>query len=302
MSDRQPKAKLMTPLKSAILGAALATGLALASTGIARAGEAEEMLPDRQHWSFAGVFGTYDQGQLQRGFKIYQQVCSNCHALSMIAFRNLADKGGPSFSPEQVKALAATYKVKDLNDAGEIVERNARPSDYFPWNYANPTAAAATLGVAPPDMSLLAKARSYERGFPMFVFDMLPFTAYQEKGPDYIYALLVKGYTEPPKDFIVAEGSYYNAIYPGHNIHMANPLNLLFDEKTDKPSDATFYEDGTPFTRQQAARDITAFLMWTAEPKLEERKKTGFRVMIFLAIFAALLFFVKRRVWAGIAH
>ena len=302
MSDRQSKAKSMTPLKSVILGVALAAGLAMASTGALRASEVPEMLPDRQSWSFAGMFGTYDQAQLQRGFKIYQQVCSNCHSLSMVAFRNLADKGGPSFSPEQVKALAATYKVKDMNDVGEVAERNGRPSDYFPWSYANPAAAAATLGVAPPDMTLLAKARSYERGFPNFLLDMLPFTAYQEKGPDYIYSLLVKGYTAPPKGFEVAEGSYYNAIYPGHNIHMANPLNLLFDEATDKPGDAAFYEDGTPFTRQQAGRDIAAFLMWTAEPKLEERKKTGLRVMIFLAVFASLLFFVKRKVWAGIAH
>ena len=289
----------MRVIKSAILGAALVAGLGF---GIARAEEAEDMLPERQTWSFAGVFGKYDQAQLQRGFKVYKEVCSNCHGLSMVSFRNLAEKGGPGFSVEQVKALAATYKVKDLNDVGETVDRAARPSDAFPWAYANAQAAAATLGVAPPDMSLLAKARSYERGFPWFILDMLPFTAYQEKGPDYIYSLLVKGYVEPPKGFELPEGSNYNAIYPGHKIAMANPLNLLFDEKTGKPSDPAFYDDGTPFTREQVGHDVTAFLMWAAEPKLEERKNLGFKVMIFLAIFAFLLLLVKRKVWADIAH
>ena len=302
MTNDQMKAKPMSGIKSIMFGAALALSAAIQMFGPAQAEEHEGMLPERQTWSFAGVFGKYDQGQLQRGFKVYKEVCSNCHALSLISFRNLGDKGGPGFSEGQVKALAAEYKVKDLNDAGEMVDRPARPSDAYPWAYPNTTAAAATLGVSPPDMSLLAKARSYERGFPGFILDMLPLTAYQEKGVDYIYSLLVNGYTAPPAGFELPEGSNYNAIYPGHKIAMANPLNLLFDEKTNKPSDPAYYADKTPFTREQAARDVTAFMMWTAEPKLEERKRLGFRVMIFLGVFAALLFLVKRKVWAGLAH
>ena len=300
-------AAFRTCAAAALLGFALAGGFSTPVTAAETAGKAaeggghgEEMKPTRENWSFSGPLGGYNQAQLQRGFKIYREVCSNCHGLSLIAFRNLADKGGPAFSEGQVKALAAEYKVKDLSDTGDTVERAARPSDYFPWAYANTAAAAATLGVSPPDMSLLAKARSYERGFPNFLLDMLPVTAYQEKGADYIYSLLIHGYIEPPKGFELPEGSNYNAIYPGNKIAMANPLNLLFDEKTNKPSDPDYYADKTPFTREQAARDVTAFLMWAAEPKLEERKKTGLIVMLFLAVLTALLFLVKRKVWAGL--
>ena len=292
----------MSGIQSATIGLALAAFVGLAPLAMASAraaeGEMEEMVPERQSWSFSGPFGGYDQGQLQRGFKIYRNVCSNCHSLNLISLRNLMERGGPGFSEGQVKALSAEYKVKDLNDAGEVAERPGRPSDAFPWAYANPLAAAATLGVAPPDMSLLAKARSYERGFPGFLLDMLPFFSYQEKGPDYIYALLVKGYMEPPKGMEMPDGSNYNVIYPGHKIAMANPLNLLFDEKTNKPSEPDYYSDGTPFTREQAARDIISFMMWAAEPKLEERKSVGLAVMVFLAIFASLLYFVKKKIWA----
>ena len=298
----QVKASSMS-IKSALLGLTLAAGLSLAIAAPVSAEEAEEMQPVRQNWSFAGILGSYDQVQLQRGFKIYQQVCSNCHALSLISFRNLMDKSGPGFTEGQIKALAASYdKIKDMNDAGDIVDRKGRLSDAFPWAYPNATAAAATLGVAPPDMSLLAKARSYERGFPGFLLDMLPLTAYQEKGVDYIYSLLVNGYVEPPKGYDLPAGTYYNAVYPGHKIAMANPLNLLFDEKTSKPGDPAFYDDKTVFTREQAARDVSSFLMWAAEPRLEERKRLGVKVMIFLAVFAFLLLLVKRRIWANIAH
>lgn len=298
----QVKASSMS-IKSALLGLTLAAGLSLAIAAPVSAEEAQEMTPVRQNWSFAGILGSYDQVQLQRGFKIYQQVCSNCHALSLISFRNLMDKSGPGFTDGQIKALAASYdKIRDMNDTGDIVDRKGRLSDAFPWAYPNATAAAATLGVAPPDMSLLAKARSYERGFPGFLLDMLPLTAYQEKGVDYIYSLLVNGYVEPPKDYDLPAGTYYNAVYPGHKIAMANPLNLLFDEKTNKPGDPAFYDDKTVFTREQAARDVSSFLMWAAEPRLEERKRLGVKVMIFLAVFAFLLLLVKRRIWANIAH
>ena len=254
---------------------------------------------ERQSWSFWGPLGGFDKGQLQRGFKIYKEVCANCHSMNLVAFRNLGEAGGPGFSAGQVKALAASYKVKDgPNDAGDMFERAGLSSDHIPWNFANPNAARAALGALPPDMSLLAKARSYARPFAMFLVD--PLLQYQEKGPDYIVALLSKGYVEAPHGIELPAGTYYNSVFPGGKIAMANPLDLIFDAGTDKPSDAAFYTDGTVPTRVQVARDISAFLMWTAEPKLEERKQTGFKVMIFLAVFAALLLLVKRRIWAGL--
>lgn len=243
--------------------------------------ETEQPNPPRQSWSFAGPFGTYDRAQLQRGFKVYKDVCSNCHALSLISFRNLGDPGGPGFSEAQIKALAATYKIKDgPNDAGEMFERPGRPSDRFPWNFPNPQAARASLGVAPPDMSLLAKARSYERGFPLFIADAL--TQFQEQGPDYIVAIM-EGYTKDGDP-------NWNEYFPGHKIAMPKPLS---DGQVE-------YTDGSPQTVHQYAQDVAAFLMWAAEPKLEERKRMGFRVFVFLIVFAGLLYFVKRRIWAGV--
>jgi ubiquinol-cytochrome c reductase cytochrome c1 subunit len=238
----------------------------------------EQPKPPRQEWTFNGFFGRYDQAQLQRGFQVYREVCSNCHSLKMVAFRNLADRGGPSFSEAQVKALAAKYQIKDgPNDAGEMFERPGRPSDYFPWSFPNEQAARAALGAVPPDMSLLAKARSYERGFPLFLID--PIIQYQEQGPDYIYALL-NGYTDP-KD------PNWNEYMPGHKIAMPMPLS----------DGAVDYADGSPKTVPQYAKDVTAFLMWAAEPKLEERKRLGFGVLIFLFVYALLLLVVKKKIW-----
>jgi ubiquinol-cytochrome c reductase cytochrome c1 subunit len=248
----------------------------------AAAGEAQEApKPARQDWSFYGPFGKFDQPQLQRGFQVYREVCSNCHSLKSIAFRNLADPGSPGFSEAQVKALAAEYKIKDgPNDAGEMFERPGRPSDYFPWTFANPQAARAALGALPPDMSVLAKARSYHRGFPLFLVD--PIIQYQEHGADYIYALM-NGYTNE-KD------PNWNEYMPGHRIAMPKPLS----------DGLVTYSDGSPQTVAQYSKDVVAFLTWAAEPKLEERKKTGFRVIIFLILFASLLYFVKKRIWADI--
>jgi ubiquinol-cytochrome c reductase cytochrome c1 subunit len=239
--------------------------------------------PSRQSWSFSGFFGTYNQEQLQRGFKVYREVCSTCHRLS-IPFRTLAEPGGPGFSEGQVKALAATYQVTNdtPNDKGEIFKRPGIPSDDFPppEAYPNDEAAAATFGKAPPDMSLLAKARKYERGFPWFIFDALPFVQYQEVGADYVYAIL-NGYTHP-KD------PQWNLYFPGHKIAMPQPLN---DGQVE-------YTDGTPAKLANYAQDVTAFLSWAAEPTLAERKKIGLRVMIFLIVLAGLLYFTKKKVWA----
>ena len=251
-------------------------------------------MPPRQSWSFAGPFGAYDSAQLQRGFKVFREVCSTCHQASMLAFRDLADPEGPGFSAAQVKALAASYQIHDVDDSGQPVDRPGLPSDVLPWNYPNEAAAAATFGKAPPDMSFLAKARGVEVGFPRFIFDALPVPGgmYQEDGPDYIYALL-NGYTK-------LDDRNWNLYFPGHHIAMSSPLDQVVDPQTNKPFDDKFYTDGTPVTREQVARDVTAFLMWVSEPTLETRKKVGFRVMAFLIIFAGLLYGVKKRVWADV--
>ena len=263
--------------RSIVLAATVAASFLAIGMRAASAQEAEA--PPRQTWSFHGPFGTYDQAQLQRGFQVYREVCSTCHSLKMIAFRNLSDPGGPGFTPEQVKALAASYQIKDgPNDAGEMFDRPGRPSDYFPWTFANPQAAVAALGALPPDMSLLAKARSYERGFPQFLFD--PFIQYQEQGPDYIVALL-NGYSND-------NDPNWNEYMPGHKIAMPKPLS----------DGAVDYTDGAPKTVEQYSKDVAAFLMWAAEPKLEERKQLGFGVLLFLAAYAALLYATKRKIWA----
>jgi len=236
--------------------------------------------PERQSWSFAGPLGTFDRGQLQRGFRVYREVCSNCHSAKLISFRNLAQPGGPEFSEAQVKALAAEYKVQDgPADDGKMFERPGRPADRFPSNYANPEAAKAVLGAAPPDMSVLAKARTYSRGFPLFLVD--PFIQYQEHGVDYIYSLIAKGYSDD-------NDPNHNDFMPGGRIAMAKPLS---DGQVE-------YTDGSPETVEQYTRDVSAYMMWMAEPKLDERKRTGFKVMAFLILFAGLLYFTKKRVWA----
>jgi cytochrome c1 len=249
----------------------------------------EQVPPPRQKWSFSGPFGTYDPAQLQRGFKIYREVCSACHSMNLVAFRNLAERGGPGFSEAQVEQIASEYKIKDLDDQGNPIERPGRPADHFPAPFPNELAAkAANGGVAPPDMSTLAKARTYQRGFPWFIFDMI--TQYQEQGPDYIDALL-QGYVKPPEDFKVPPGGHYNKYFPGHNIAMPPPL---------VSDDQVTYDDGAPQTVEQYSRDITAFLMWVAEPHMVARKRIGFQVMIFLIVFAGLLYFTKKKVWHGV--
>ena len=263
---------------------ALSLTAGLAAAALPAAAAENQPSPPRQTWSFSGPFGQYDQAQLQRGFKIYREVCSSCHSLDLVAFRNLADPGGLGFSEAQAAAVAAEYKIKDVDDKGQPVERAGRPADYFPSPFPNAAAAAAANGVAPPDMSTLAKARVYLRGFPWFVFDM--FTQYQELGPDYIHAILT-GYEQAPKDFKLPDGGHYNKYFPGHNIAMPQPLQ----------DGQVTYEDGTPQTLDQYAKDVAAFLMWAAEPKLEQRHRIGFQVMIFLIVLSGLLYFTKKKVW-----
>ena len=245
--------------------------------------------PPRQKWSFSGPFGHYDKGQLQRGFKVYKEVCAVCHGLKYVAFRNLTALG---YSEGQVKAIAAEYKVQDgPNDQGEMFEREGRPADYFPTPWKNENAARAQYNGVPPDFSVLAKARGYERGFPWFIFDI--FTQFQEHGVDYIHALMV-GYKEkPPAGVTLPTGTFYNEYFPGHALAMPPPLS---DKRVE-------YTDGSPATTDQYAKDVAAFMMWAAEPHMEERKRIGFQVMIFLIVFAGLLYFTKKRVWHAVhAH
>jgi cytochrome c1 len=270
-----------------ILALALAAALTATAAGAARAAEVEA--PPRQTWSFSGPFGTFDRGQLQRGFKVYREVCQTCHSLKLVAFRNLADAGGPGFTTAQAAAIAAEYKVKDgPNDQGDMFERAGRLADYFPPPFANDNAArVVNNGTVPPDLSVIAKARTYERGFPWFVIDIV--TQFQEHGPDYIVALM-NGYEEPHAGFTLPPGAQYNKYFPGHAIAMPKPLS---DGQVD-------YTDGTPATVQQYARDVSAFLMWAAEPHMEARKRLGFQVMVFLVVLAGLLYYTKKRVWADV--
>jgi ubiquinol-cytochrome c reductase cytochrome b/c1 subunit len=201
------------PMVSTVIALAVAGALFAGSAQNARA--EEQQTPPSQQWSFAGPFGKYDRGALQRGLKVYKEVCSACHALSYIAFRNLADPGGPGYLSAQAAALAAEYKIKDgPNDQGEMFERSGRLADYFPSPFPNEQAArAANGGALPPDLSLIPKARSYERGFPWFIFDF--FTQFQEQGPNYVDALLQGFEDNPPAGVTIPEGSYYNKYFPG---------------------------------------------------------------------------------------
>jgi ubiquinol-cytochrome c reductase cytochrome b/c1 subunit len=208
----------------------------------------------------------------------------------MVAFRTLGQEGGPEFTPAEVAAIAAQYKVTDgPNDKGEMFERQGRPADHFPPPYPNEQAARAVLNVAPPDMSVLAKARQYERGFPQFVFDV--FSLYQELGVDYITALL-KGYDAKPAKVDIAEGLQYNTYFPGHGIAMPPPLS----------DGLVTYTDGAPQTVDQYAKDVSAFLMWAAEPSLESRKRIGFVSLLFLLGLTTLLFLSKKKVWHSVDH
>jgi ubiquinol-cytochrome c reductase cytochrome c1 subunit len=245
--------------------------------------------PAEQSWSFAGVFGKYDKAQLQRGLKVYKEVCSACHSMKRVAFRNLEDLG---YTEAQIKAFAGEYEVQDGPNAdGEMFTRKAVASDYFPSPFPNvEAAAAANGGAAPPDFSLLAKARGVERGFPQFLYDMIPLVGgYQEGGPDYIHALIT-GYQEPPAGVQVAEGTHFNPHFAGGiALKMAPPIS----------DDQVTYDDGTPTKLDQYATDVAAFMMWAAEPKLEERKRTGFMVMLFLLALTGLVYLTKRAVYAG---
>ncbi|WP_420391553.1 cytochrome c1 [Acuticoccus sp.] len=280
--------KVATSVASA--SAAAVVGLSLVAGPVAAA--TEEYPVEQRDWSFAGVFGQYDQAQLQRGLKVYREACGACHSMRLVAFRTLTDDGGPNLSEEAAEAIAAEYQVTDIsNETGQPFERPATLTDRFPGPYPNKIAAAAANGGAyPPDFSLLAKARAVHRGFPHFITDV--FAAYAENGPDYIYALL-QSYQEPPEELERVPGKYYNPVFmAGDWIAMPQPLR----------DGQIAYTDGSPETLDQYAADVSAFMMWAAEPKLEERKEIGFRVMVFLAVFAVMIYLTKQKLWRTVGH
>jgi cytochrome c1 len=255
----------------------LALGFAASLAAAPAAFAAEEgMHPEAQEWTFNGPLGHYDRAALQRGFHVFKDVCAACHSLNRVAFRNLGDPGGPGFSEIEVRALAASYAVPAEPDEfgrttdadGRPLMRDAIPADYFPPRFANDNAArAANNGALPPDLSLIVKAR--------------------DGGADYLYALLTGYGHEAPEGMTVPPGQYFNPYFAGGLIAMPQPLF----------ANQVTYADGTPASIEQMARDVTHFLAWTAEPKMEERKQMGFAVMLFLIVFSGLCFFSYRTLW-----
>jgi ubiquinol-cytochrome c reductase cytochrome c1 subunit len=234
-----------------------------------KAAEKIELL--KTDWSFKGLFGKFDRGSLQRGYQVYTEVCASCHSMKYLSYRNLSEKGGPEFSIEQTKAIAASFEVTDgPNDDGEMFERPAKPSDKFVMPYRNiKEAQVANGGAYPPDMSVLAKARS--------------------GGVDYIYSVLL-GYEDPPSGVTLDDGVYYNKYMYGNYIKMSQPL---YDGSVE-------YNDGTEATKEQMAKDVTTFLMWTAEPHLEARHRMGFKAILYLIILTILVYFSMKKIWSRI--
>ncbi|MDO9384771.1 MAG: cytochrome c1 [Hyphomicrobiaceae bacterium] len=253
---------------------------------------------DRQTWAFGGLTGQYDKAQLQRGFQIYKDVCSACHGMKRVYFRNLVQPGGPEFPEASVKELAAQWpnQITDgPNDAGEMFDRPAKLSDPMLGPYKNDKAARAAQGGAlPPDLSNIAKARNVHNSafWPKHVWLMAKdiATGYQEGGADYLYALLT-GYQEPPAGVKLADGMNYNVAFPGHQIAMAPPLS--------KEGFQT-YADGSGSLEKNAA-DVAAYLTWASDPSLNSRKSTGWVVLLYLLVTTVLLWLGKKRIWAN-AH
>ena len=222
-------------------------------------------------WSFKGLTGKFDRASLQRGYQVYKEVCSSCHSMQYLSYRNLGENGGPEFSIEEVKAIAASIEIEDgPNNQGEMFTRPGRPSDKFKSPYPNMKASmAANGGAYPPDMSVLVKARP--------------------GGANYIYSVLM-GYEEAPATVILDDGVYYNKYMTGNKIKMSSPLSENIVE----------YTDGTDASIDQMAKDVTTFLSWAAEPELEERHKTGVKVLIYLILLSTLVYLSMKRIWSRI--
>jgi ubiquinol-cytochrome c reductase cytochrome c1 subunit len=272
----------------AALGLALMAGPALAAT--------TQVEPRDIHWSNEGPFGKFDKPQLQRGYKVYREVCSACHAMNLMYYRNLGQKGGPFYDPKYpnpnnnpvVKSLAHDIQIKDIDpDTGDAISRPGMPADKFAAPFPNePAARASNGGSLPPDLSVMAKAR--------------------EGGPAYVYSILT-GFRAPPPGMTVPAGKYYNPWMPGDmSSFMAKGAKVpeggfISMPPPLAPGKVTF-DDGTPSTVENQARDVSAFLAWAAEPKAEERKAFGLGAMIYLLIFSVLLWFSYKRIWKNVAH
>ncbi|UTP38976.1 cytochrome c1 [Phenylobacterium sp. LH3H17] len=283
----------------------LRKGIALAAFGLAMlaspaalaAGPAPAPLKEVE-FSFEGPFGKFDQGQLQRGYKVYREVCSACHAMSLLAFRNLGDKNGPFYDEKYpnsndnpyVKAIAAEYQINDIDsETGDVVQRPGTSADRFPNPFPNePAARASNGGALPPDLSVIAKARHH--------------------GAHYIYSLVGSGYVTPPKGLTIATGQHYNKYFPGDltsawsGDHKSVPPGGVLAMAPPLAADKVSFDDGTKSTVDQQAKDVAAFLMWAAEPKMQERKEFGLAAMAYLLIFTGLLYWSYRRVWKNVAH
>lgn len=258
----------------------------------------------RQPWSFGGLFGYYDNNQLRRGYTVYKEVCSSCHGMKRISFRNLVERGGPGLDEDGVKNLAATFTVVDgPNDDGKMFKRPARLTDRLPNPFANDNEArSANNGALPPDLSLITMARGIEVNRPAWqvpvamVRDIV--TAYQEAGSDYVHALL-NGYEDAPKGVTVGDGLNYNKYFTGQQIAMANPFAggdglVKYVKGPDGKPEA-------PETVDQYTKDVVAFLSWAGDPKLEERKRMAPIVLLYLLITSILLYAAKKRLWKS-AH
>ena len=278
-----------------LLGAGLLGLVGMASPALAATTQAP--LKD-VHWSFEGPFGLYDQEQLQRGYKVYREVCSSCHSMKMVAFRNLGDPGGPFWNPKYpnpndnpvVKAVAKDFQISDVDpDSGDTIKRPGTTADYFPSPFANDAVArAANGGAVPPDMSLLAAAR--------------------EGGPQYIYSVVTGDGTASPAGFTVPDGKFYDPWMPGDvsSFYKGDPHKIPIGGLIAMPPPLTdnrvTFDDGTKATVDQEARDVSAFLQWASDPKMEERKITGFGVMVFLVLFSGVLWGSYRQIWRKVGH
>ena len=223
------------------------------------------------HWSFKGITGKFDRSSLQRGYQVYTEVCASCHSMNLVSYRNLGEPGGPEFSEQEVKAIAASFEIEDGPDSqGEMFTRPGKPSDKFKSPHPNVQAATVANGGAyPPDMSVLVKAR--------------------KGGANYIYSVLV-GYEDPPLGVTLDDGVYYNKYMAGNKIKMPNNLMDGLVE----------YADGTESTVDQMAKDVTTFLAWAAEPELEERHRTGVKVIIYLILLTTLVYLSMKKIWSRI--
>lgn len=252
----------------------LITALAIiAAPSPSVAAEDAPALPE-VNWHHDGIFGSYDKAALQRGYQVFRQVCSGCHSMGLLSYRNLEGLG---YDESQIKAIASEYTVMDgPNDEGEMFERPAKPSDRFVSPYPNKQTATAANGAYPPDMSLISKARA--------------------GGATYVYSILT-GYDDAPEEYLahnppVPEGKYYNKYMTGHIITMAPPL----------AEGMVAYADESPQTVEQYAKDVAQFIAWAAEPKMEERKRVGLKVFLFLLVFTGVMYAAKRKLWSNVPH